>query len=1203
MAAAMPSSDHVNSEPVPNDTETERRRLARLRLLAVMDTGTEPIFEGLVRTAAAICGTPISLVSLVDDQRQWFKANVGLEGVEQTPREVAFCAHAIRDDNVMEVPNAEEDPRFARNPLVLGDPNIRFYAGAPIRMPGGERIGTLCVIDRQPRRLTQDQLRALGDLASVAQAALLQREKQHYLEVMADESRFRAISDAAPMGIFQADEHGDFFYTNSHWQAIYGIGLENSFAQGWLRCVHPHERDAVAAAWSAAVTQGKPFDMDYRVLRGTEVVYIRSRASVASWGNPVQCGYVGVAADISERRRAERALNAANRFLQRAEQIGGIGGWDADLRTGEVRWTDQNCRIYDLPEGFRPTLDCHLQFFDDASRRQILQAGRLAVESGQPWDLELPMKTAAGRDVWVRSVGEAEYGDGGSVRLVGTLQDVTRSRAAQEELRVANALLEDVLASLPCGLSVFNGGLELIAHNQQFRDLLGLPDRLFETPVTTFESIIRNNALRGEYGEGDVERIVGRIVDRARTPTLHSFQRTRPDGVTLEVRGAPLPGGGFVTTYVDVSAARQAEAALRTSEERQKRALEASRLALWDFDLETGRFYLSENWSELLGGPAEPTVTTFEALTRIVPDEDRAHVQAALAAAFKGEQERYEVEHRVRRLDGSLIWILSKGRVTRRGEDGWAIHATGTNQDITARKATESEVLQARRAAEAASQAKSDFLATISHEIRTPLNGVVGIAGLLLNLELGPQQRNYAQLIDSSAHSLLTLINDLLDLGKIEAGRVTLEDIPFDLDELLGDINQLYTVRASEKSLLFSSRRAPDVPTWLCGDPHRVRQILSNLLTNALKFTSAGRIGLEVAVVRRDAGTATLRFSVRDTGIGITPEVQARLFNRFVQADSSTTREYGGTGLGLAIVKQLSEMMRGQVSLLSSPGEGSEFSCEIPFKPAPADAARQQRKNAPAAPIRARPERILVAEDNSTNQIVIRGLLAQLGFEDVVLAENGQEAVDAVAAATFDALLMDCHMPVLDGFDATRALRGAGVRLPIIAMTASATAADREKCLGVGMDDYLSKPLDSAKLEQVLSHWLAQSGAVGVPGAAADLHPDALPVFEPEEALARLGGSQELLAMIAGAFLTEVPKMLANLRAGAAYMPPEELRRHLHSLAGSSASAGASAFSARAREMEQMALSGDTVAVIAALSGLADRFDRFKSALDGAGRA
>ncbi|TWO70961.1 PAS domain S-box protein [Caenimonas sedimenti] len=1166
------------------DAEHERRRLARLRMLAVLDTEPEPVFDSLVRIAASVCGVPIALISLIDEDRQWFKANLGLDGVPETPRAVAFCDHAIRQGQVMEVADATRDDRFDTNPLVTSDPNIRFYAGAPLTMPSGERIGTLCVIDRQPGQLSTEQLSALRDLAQVVQWALLQRERLHDLTVVGDESRFQAISYATPFGIFQADEAGTVFHVNGRWQELFGLEMERNLGSGWQDAVVAPDQAALRAGWARAVAAAQPFDQEFQVRHPDgRVCAVHLQARPARWGEPPRSGFIGVAGDITARKESEHRTLRANRFLERAERLSGVGGWEVDLRSRTVRWTDQNCRIYELPAGHQPAFDEHRRFFDAEALRRMDETAQRAIAHGESWDLELPMTTAQGRAIWVRSVGQAEFERGVPVRLVGALQDVTQQKESRDALEQAHQLLASIVENLPGGVSVFDARQRLVLHNSRFRTLLDFPDGLFESDPT-LDRFIRFDTARGVYGAGPVEATVAaRIADATARETRH-FQMQRAGGETLEIRRSPLPGGGFVTTYADITLAKAAEQALRESEERQKRALDASRLVLWDLDLASGKLYLSEHWSEWMGGPRLPQVTTPEALVLLVPDAEQQALTDALGALLQGHSDRYAVEHRVRRPDGSLIWIHSEGKVTERDAEGRALHATGTNQDITARKAAEAEVQQARETAEEANRAKSEFLDNVSHEIRTPLNGVLGMTRLLLAEPLTAQQRKYVQLADASAASLLELINDLLDLGKIEAGRIELEAIPFRLDELLAQLGELYRLRAQEKQLRFTVALAADVPLAVEGDPGRLRQILNNLLSNALKFTARGEFGLRVA--RAHAGAQDLlRFSVHDSGIGIAPEARQRLFTRFSQADSSTTRKYGGTGLGLAIVKELCAQMGGQVEVESVEGQGSIFHCSLPLQGVAPDTVAPQPSQGPAPRVE-RPQRLLVAEDNPTNQVVVRGLLAQAGYRNVRLVENGEEAVAAATGEAFDAILMDCRMPVMDGYEATARLRAAGCRTPIIALTANASEDERRRCLAQGMDDYLTKPIDSLRLARVLATWTS------APPEGPAREPSTAPGAARARALEQLGGDPELLQVALASFRQHAPGVLAQAAQALAEGRGTDLHRHLHSLAGSSGMVGADALHRQARHMEALAQDGQHAA-------LQHEWPELRSLLDG----
>jgi signal transduction histidine kinase/ActR/RegA family two-component response regulator len=424
---------------------------------------------------------------------------------------------------------------------------------------------------------------------------------------------------------------------------------------------------------------------------------------------------------------------------------------------------------------------------------------------------------------------------------------------------------------------------------------------------------------------------------------------------------------------------------------------------------------------------------------------------------------------RHQRAEGTIQQDLGGGVIIetseRRTADGGIV---SISRDVTA---AERELTRAKEAAEASSRAKSRFLAAMSHEIRTPLNGILGMNGLMLNTPLTAEQRRQAELIRSSGQSLLAIINDILDLSKIEAGRMTLEVIDFDPRAAIEEVTALMATRARSKGLVLELRVGDGLPAAVRGDPSRLRQLVFNLVGNAVKFTERGRVDVEATSRALADGRTEVTLAVRDTGIGIAPEALPTIFDPFQQADSSTARRYGGSGLGLTLSREIAALMCGRIEVDSQVGKGSCFRVIVPFEHAALPASAQPPAPAEEAP--AGGLRILVAEDNAVNQILMQSILKQLGHDCDVVG-NGAEAVAQVQLADYDLVLMDAQMPEMDGLAATQAIRALGgpvADIPIVAVTANAMAEDRQSYLAGGMNAYVSKPINVRELSQVLAQF------------------------------------------------------------------------------------------------------------------------------------
>ena len=646
-------------------------------------------------------------------------------------------------------------------------------------------------------------------------------------------------------------------------------------------------------------------------------------------------------------------------------------------------------------------------------------------------------------------------------------------------------MMLSALDTLVGGLIILDSQLRIVATNKLAVTLLDVPPDLVRAGAS-FLDFVRFAADRGDYGEGTADEQYDRVMPLLTERKPYQLTRQRPDGVLLEINGAPIIGGGYVTRFRDITAARQQEVDLADatkSSQRYKRFFELSQEMMGIAD-QDGRLHTMNNaWTEQLGWTSEELGA--KPFISFVSSEDMATVKGALddlgsgknAAEFavrftcKISDERWLEWHVAPDSDGQLFCVV---------------------HDVNERRRYQRDLEEARAVAEEAAASKSDFLATMSHEIRTPMNGIIGMAKLLLDTELEAEQRNYAQSVVESGEALLGIIDDILDISKMEAGKLEIDEQDFSVEKVLRSVIDVLTPRALEKRLELTTFVAPEVAGRVRGDSGKLRQILLNLLGNAIKFTDTGAVSIRVTIDSEHGQEQNLRFEIEDTGIGIPDHARAQLFERYSQADSSTTQKYGGTGLGLSICKQLTDIMGGKIGFESESSVGSTFWFTLCLGRAEAREEEETRNvegvagapkkdTTPVADTNAglvdlpdktesvKPSilRVLLVEDNAVNQMLAMAILKKAGHR-VDLATDGVEAVEAVSKNVYDVVLMDIQMPNMDGLEATRRIRALDdttkADVYIVAITANALLGDRETCLSAGMNDYLPKPIDQKRL-------------------------------------------------------------------------------------------------------------------------------------------
>ena len=652
---------------------------------------------------------------------------------------------------------------------------------------------------------------------------------------------------------------------------------------------------------------------------------------------------------------------------------------------------------------------------------------------------------------------------------------------------------------------------------------------------------------------------------------------------------------------------RTSEAELRHINSLADSALDLTKAGYWHVPLDGSGWYdSSERAARIFGDPPAPDYRyRLDHWAQHVFAGDEAAAEATMKnfeAAVAGTIAVYDATYAYKRpVDGRVVWINSLGHVVKDAA-GKPTDMFGVTQDITDFKMLEIALTFAKQSAEEATQMKSMFLANMSHEIRTPMNAIIGLSHLALRTELTDRQRDYLTKIHGAGTSLLAVINDILDFSKIEAGRLDLERTEFRLDDVISAVTTVTSLKAHEQGLALLVDVPPTVPRFLLGDPLRLGQILTNLVNNAVKFTARGEIRLRVEPIARTGETCELRFAVQDTGIGMTPEQAARLFQPFTQADMSTTRKYGGTGLGLTICRRLVESMGGQIWLESEPGHGSTFwfTARLDVGDGTALAAGDPRDGLDA--IRFPGLRVLLAEDNEINRQIAVELLQGTGAS-VDVAHHGAEAVEKVLrGGDYHLVLMDLQMPEMDGYEATARIRAAGFAgLPIIAMTAHATTEERQRCLDAGMNDHVAKPIDPVLFfaaiarcyepDRIVVPRTQDAGAVEIPAVE-------IPVIaglDTNDALGRLGGNRPLYLKLLRQFLdlASTPALVDESLAAGDWQVAGRLAHTLKGVAGNlgagavqqAAGAVERAVEERSEVTELQPLLADLHATLSELSG------------------
>ena len=1295
----------------------------------------------MAELAAAICGTPISLITLQGLVDHHVVAHSGT-GLERVPAKDGFCSRTYEQNDLFVVDDTEQDDRYQDQSHLLADIHVRFFAGHSIVAPDGVPVGTICVIDTKPHVSTQSQKDALSLLARQVITHLelkrheteLQREVEEHRQteeaLRATERKFREIFEHSTDGIFQTTPDGKFISANSMLANIYGFESAEELIRHFndigsqLYLENGRREEFQERMRNSDLMVG--FESQVR-LRNGEIRWISENARTVRNRSGDVLYYEGTVEDITERRNAHIAINDSERRFRSIweNSADGMRLTDPD---GVIQGANPAyCRIVGMPADELIGQPYTVSYKDQEETEQRLQNyQRNYADRSIPERVEQHFEFRSGTTAELEMSNSFVDFEGQEPMVLSVFHNLTDRKLAEMRLRESELLYHSLVENLPQNIFRKDADGRFTFVNDGFCRELG---KAREEIIGKTDYDLFPKALADKYQKDD------QALMRSAKPyeTVEAHYVPGQGKIYVQVIKNPLKDtqgniAGLQGIFWDVTERKQIEEQLAFERDLLRALLDNVPDRIYFKDTESRFLQCSLAMAERLGIKDPAAVVGKKDADFHPPERAQEYFEDEQRILMTGTPIINKVEKQSA-TDGTLLWA-SVTKVPTRNSAGFITGIIGISRDITDIKKAEEELSLARDTALESNRLKSQFLAAMSHEIRTPMNGIIGMTELLIDTEMNRAQSEFAQTINSSAHSLLHIINDILDFSKIEAGKMVIEQAPFDLYAVVEDSVELLAHRAQAKNIDPICAIAANVPRWLEGDSGRIRQVIVNLLGNSVKFTEQGQIKVRVALLEESETDARLRFTISDTGIGISPEVQSRIFEAFTQADGTTTRRYGGTGLGLSISKQLVELMGGTMDLDSTLGQGSSFWFELPLHRTapPADRAtappplndvnllvavenldrretlcdvteswgistteavtgeevvdRLRSASADGHPIDiilldinlgdtdgltlaetihhtadlpdvrlilltplgqrmdveilrlagfsaallkpvrrdrlreclsqvlfagaeqaedvssdstiiklasdqstiVRPLHILLVEDNTVNQQVALLQLKKIGYTPE-LVENGQLAVDAYQRTRFDLVLMDCQMPVMDGYTATRLIRefetaNDRTAIPIYAMTADASSDHEESRIASGMNGSVTKPVHLPDLRKV-TEAAQQDGGRELKTKVPEPAPanQGTPILDPKviDNLRDLseGADDDPVIELVELFLDDAPQRIHQMRQGLQRQDQDFARVAAHSLKGSARNLGALALSQVAEEIEDFVRNGE----------------------------
>ena len=1110
--------------------QDERKRLEALYELGLLDSGPEADFDVLTDLAATVCGVRHAAITLVDETRIWCKSSKGLDmPATDTPWQRAACARAVAADAPLIIADTRDDPLFGGEPLIPDRPDLRSYVGIPLSAPCGHRVGVLCVFHDEPLDPDPETLERLGTIARLAEEKIADRVERNgsaaanavlaaiatvqnefisgdlttrdsFDELLETVLRLTG-SEYGFVGEVREDETGRYIKTlaisNIAWdegsRAFYDAHAGEGLEFRNLDTLYGHSLKTGETVLSNAPSEhpsARGLPEGHPPLNAYAGVPLHSHGElVAMLGLANRPGgfntrvlevcapLLQTIGDLIHARRMAGARDDALKRLAASEHrynlaVDGVfaGIWEIDLVGGDLFTSDRLLRILGHRPSGTSTRGTYARDGLALMLSRVHPDDRSAVAAGlkrtwivrEPCELTYRYRHADGHYVHLFVRGMAEWDHTGrAVRMAGSAEDITeRLQQAEVEQRTQARLAAVTQLG---GFGAWE--TDLVAETAEWDDIARQiieVDDDFRPDMTSMFDFMPS-------GYHEYTRAAFRdAVENQRDWDIEiPLTTARGRSIWVRVIGRPITDDGRVVKLIgslqDITERKQREEEMETLSSRLSMALAASGVGVWEFDLDRNQFWWDEGCVRMFGNMPGDDEMTFKVWKDRVHPDDLSEVMGQIDHTIRsGEPIRFE--YRILMQDGSVRHL--RVNASYKQTAGGRQLVSGTNFEITNDVVTAQELDRRRVEAEAANAAKSRFLANMSHEIRTPLNGVLGMAQLLKMTHLDAKQSQFVETLQSSGRALLDLIEDVLDISKIESGMVELARSPFRLADMVRGATDVVEPTAREKGLDVSAEIDPEIPAILLGDEKRVRQVLINIIGNAVKFTDVGAVKVRVSA----AGGDRVRFDVIDNGPGIPVDRLEQVFDRFAQVDESATRKHGGTGLGLAICREIVELAGGTIGVDSAPGDGANFHFELPLPAALAGADSELSAVHAGADGEMVPGRVLVVDDVETNRVVAAALVRNAGHA-VDVAANGIEALAALETADYDVVLMDIQMPVMSGDEAIEHIRSSGepyADLPIFAVTADATSGARERYMGSGATGYLSKPLDMASVDAAL---------------------------------------------------------------------------------------------------------------------------------------